>query len=133
MEQTEECMAMKTRMVGAFASALVAGLLTGPIAANAVTPIDMPGGDAFETRLDKQLEDANAEIQRELRNDPTLADLNAAPAPEPAPREELTIGDIQGVPGDEKFEAALNAWLERQNDELNDELSRDPSGAGKGR
>jgi hypothetical protein len=124
-------MAMKTLMVGAFASALVAGLIIGPMAVNAATPIDMPGGDAFETKLDKQLEDANAEIQKELQNDPTLADLNATPAPEPAPREELTIGDTRGVPGDEKFEAAFNAWLERQNEELNEELSRDPTGAGK--
>jgi hypothetical protein len=99
----------------------------------------MPGGDAFETKLDQQIEDANAEARRELANDPALAQSEAAAAaaadstaPDPAPREVVTIDkDVTGVPGDEKFEAALNAWIERQNEELNSELARDPTGMGK--
>ncbi len=127
---------MKTLMAGALAATLVAGLGILPMSVKAGPPIEMPGGDAFETKLSQQLEDANAEVQSQLLSDPTLAGLdNAATdaaAPEPAPRETVTIDKkLAGVPGDEKFEAAYAAWLEQRNEELKDELSRDQTGPGK--
>ncbi|HEY1259816.1 MAG TPA: hypothetical protein VGF34_11250 [Stellaceae bacterium] len=123
----------------AIGAALAMALGLASASTDAKMPIDMPGGDAFETKLDQQIEDANAEARRELANDPALAQSEAAAAaaadstaPDPAPREVVTIDkDVTGVPGDEKFEAALNAWIERQNEELNSELARDPTGMGK--
>jgi hypothetical protein len=34
-----------------------------------------------------------------------------------------------GVPGDEKFETELAAWLKQADEQLKDELSQDPTGA----
>jgi hypothetical protein len=130
---------MRTPVAQALGAALVAALGLAPISTYAKMPIEMPGGDAFETKLDQQIENANAEAQREVAKDPASAQFDTAaaadaPAPEPAPRETVTIDkDISGVPGDEKFETTLNAWIERQNDELNRELARDPTGLGKPR
>jgi hypothetical protein len=130
---------MRTPVAQALGAALAAALGLAPISTYAKMPIEMPGGDAFETKLDQQIENANAEAQREVAKDPASAQFDAAaaadaPAPEPAPRETVTIDkDISGVPGDEKFETTLNAWIERQNDELNRELARDPTGLGKPR
>ncbi|HEY1301146.1 MAG TPA: hypothetical protein VGF07_11665 [Stellaceae bacterium] len=130
---------MRTPVAQALGAALAATLGLAPISTYAKMPIEMPGGDAFETKLDQQIENANAEAQREVAKDPASAQFDAAaaadaPAPEPAPRETVTIDkDISGVPGDKKFETTLSAWIERQNDELNRELARDPTGLGKPR
>ncbi|MGH7060506.1 MAG: hypothetical protein ACREFH_08985 [Stellaceae bacterium] len=124
------------RMLPSAAIALVMILGLAAISGDAKMPIEMPGGDAFETTQNQQIEGANAEAQRELAADPALAQSDAAAAdtaaPDPAPREVVTIDkNVSGVPGDEKFEATLTAWTERQNEEVNSALARDPTGLGK--
>ena len=126
---------MKALMAGAFAATFAAGASLVAMPVGAMTPIEMPGGDAFEAKLSQQVEDANAEAESRLRNDPTLAGMDTTAetaAPEPAVREAITIDKkVEGVPGDETFEAAFAAWLRQGDEALKDQLSRDPTGLGK--
>ena len=126
---------MKTLMAGAFAATFFTGASFVPMPVGAMTPTEMPGGDAFEAKLSQQLEDADAEVESRLRNDPTLAGAATTAdtaSQEPTAREAITIAKkVEGVPGDEKFEAAFAAWLQQGDEALKDQLSRDPTGLGK--
>lgn len=99
-------------------------------------PPGAPGEEAFEASLDQLLEDENTQVQSEVLNDPTTADLLAeanAVSPKEVPREVVTIDKIGGVPGDEKFETELAAWLEQEIELQKYEVSQDTTGVGRTR
>jgi len=56
-----------------------------------------------------------------------------AVSPKEVPREVVTIDKIRGVPGDEKFETELAAWLEQENELQKYGVSRDTTGMGRTR
>jgi acyl-CoA synthetase (AMP-forming)/AMP-acid ligase II len=127
---------MKTPMAVALAAAFTAGMVLVPMSAEARMPPGAPGEEAFEASLDQLLEDENTQVQSEVLNDPTTADLLAeanAVSPKEVPREVVTIDKIRGVPGDEKFETELTAWLEQEIELQKYELSRDTTGVGRTR
>jgi hypothetical protein len=125
---------MKTLVTITLAAGFAVCLSLVPASVEAASPIDMPGGDAFETKLSQQLDEANAAVENELRSDPTLAGLAAADGgtQEPATPEAISIDkQVEGVPGDEKFEAAFAAWLQQADEAIKNDLSRDPAGLEK--
>lgn len=97
------------------------------------TVVGVPGEQGFETRLTELLEEADAQVQSELKNDPTLAtvvsvaDETSVSPNEGADLQPVSVDGIHGVPGEERFEAQLTAWLEEVDSRLREELSTDPT------
>src|SRR5260370_42036119 len=120
---------MRTPMAVVLVAAFTAGMVLVPMSAEAGIPAGKAGEERFESWVSQQLEDANAQVQRDLLNDPTTADLITAAnarSQEEAPREAVLIDKIRGVFGDGELENPLAAWLKQPDEQLQDDLSRHP-------
>ena len=127
---------MRKLMAVVLVAASTAGIVPVSVSAGAELLAGMPGEERFEASMNQLLEDANTRVVSEMVSDPTTADLvedtNISSQKE-APREAISIDNIRGVPGDQKFETEFAGWLKQVDEQLKDELSKDPTGVGRTR
>jgi len=120
---------MRTLMAAVLGVGFAAGLALVPVSAAAQSLASEPGDPSFEAALNRQIDEANAQVLRELEADATMAlDRMRAETspPEEAVPEPGLMGTVAGVPGDPRFEAQLSALIDQANEAAKEELSQDP-------
>lgn len=121
---------MRTPSVVILGAALVIGIFTLQTASRAQNSMSSADEPQSEASVNKQMDKADTQTQREIEGDKTTVFDRMGAVAEPketTPTSPIEIETISGVPGDPKFEAQLTQMIDDMNRQATEDVTNDPT------